>query len=112
MEPVALASVLLATVLAYGADGARGSARWRLMTSPARRSAARGLATSLVLAGFLLWRQAEPGPAAFLAIPVALMACGTFVTLLGPTRPRWLAAISIAALPLAALLAALGGAHG
>jgi hypothetical protein len=67
---------------------------------------------ALVLAAAALWNHVEPGPAAFLAIPVALMASCTVVALLGAVSPRLLAVLGIAALPVAALIAALGVSDG
>lgn len=82
-EAIAVGLVALAIGLSYGADRRRGVARAAWLDSPPRARAARLAALALVGVATLLWNAAEPGPAAFLAIPVALMAAGTFGTLLG-----------------------------
>jgi hypothetical protein len=112
MEGVAFACVFVAITLAHAADDARGSPRWAALRSRGYRRIAHGAALLLVLAATALWQRAEPGPAAFLAIPVALMASGTVVALLGPVSPRLLAVLGIAALPVAALFAVLGVPNG
>jgi hypothetical protein len=109
-EALALALVQVAIALSYGADTRRGASRWPFLQSRARARTARAMAAALVAAATLLWNGAEPGPAAFLAIPVALMASGTIATVLAAFWPRltWLV---IAAAPTAIFFAALAGHH-
>jgi hypothetical protein len=106
---VAFGWVYIASALLIGTDRSRGEPRWHIFRSPRRARAARAAAALLVLGAALLWSAAEPGPAAFIAIPVALLACGTVMTLLVPFRPRLVWALAVAALPLTLLLAAIGG---
>jgi hypothetical protein len=110
-EALALGLVCLASALFYGAARPRGVPRWAFVTL-ARAHFARLLALTLIVAGGVLWNRAEPGPAAFLAVPVSLMVFGTLVTLLAPLWPRLLWALVAAAVPLSLLLGYLGGTHG
>lgn len=109
-EALALGLAQLAIALLYGADRPRGSSRWPFLHSQARARGARALAAVLVALATLLWNGVEPGPAAFLAIPVALMASGTVATLLGAFWPR-LTWLLIAAAPIAALFGAMAVGH-
>jgi hypothetical protein len=109
-EALALGLVQLAIALLYGADRWRGSSRWAFLHSHVRARAAQALAAVLVAVATLLWNGAEPGPAAFLAVPVALMASGTIATLLAAFWPR-LTWLLIAAAPLAALSGSMAGGH-
>jgi hypothetical protein len=110
-EAAALGLSCVASALLYAADRPRGVSRWPFFTLLHAR-VARGAALALVIAAGLLWNAGEPGPAAFLAVPVALMAFGTLLTLLAPVAPRLLWALVAAALPLSVLWAYLGGNHG
>jgi hypothetical protein len=109
LEALAVGLLQSAIALLYGADRRRGVARWPVLETRTRAAVARGLAALLSVAALLLWNVAEPGPAAFLAIPVALMAAGTLGTLLAAFWPRlgWL--LLIAAAPLLALLVTIAG---
>jgi hypothetical protein len=109
-EALALALAQLAIALLYGAERRRRSSRWPFLHSHARARAAQALAAVLVAVATLLWNGAEPGPAAFLAVPVALMAAGTIATLLAASWPRltwWL----MAAAPIAALFGSMASGH-
>jgi hypothetical protein len=110
-QAVALGLLCVASALFYAADRPRGVGRWPFFTLTHSRIA-RAAALALVLAGGVLWNSGEPGPAAFLAVPVALMAFGTLLTLVAPVAPRLLWALVAAALPLSVLCAYLGGNHG
>lgn len=110
-EALALGFTCLASALLYGAARPRGVPRWPYVTL-ARARALRILALALILAAGVLWNRSEPGPAAFLAIPVSLMVFGTLLTLLAPLWPRLLWAVVAAAVPLALLLGYLGGTRG
>jgi hypothetical protein len=112
MRVAAIAFIVTAVGLLCGADQPRGMARWPRLASPARARLARGAALLLIVVALLAWRAAEPGPGAFLAVPVAVMAAGSVVTLLAAWRPRLTWALITAALPLGVLLALLGGADG
>ncbi len=115
MRAAAVAVIVTAVGLLCGADQQRGVARWPQLDSPGRARLARGAASLLIAGALLAWRAAEPGPGAFLAVPVALMAGGTLVTLLAAGWPRLTWALITAALPLGvllALLALLGGSDG
>lgn len=109
-EALALGLICLASGLFFGAARPRGVPRWPFVTL-ARARAVRALALCLILTAGVLWNRSEPGPAAFLAVPVSLMAFGTAITLLAPLWPRLLWALVAAAVPLSLLLAYLGGAH-
>jgi len=104
-EAIAFCWVFLASALSLGADRRRGVPRPALFDSPRRALGARLLAALLVLAAALLWNASEPGPAVFIAIPVAVMAGSTGVALLAPVWPRLVWCLAIAALPLSLLLA-------
>jgi len=111
-EALAASAVCVAIGLLFGADHPRGKARLPFFAAPVRAHLARAAAAALTLTAFLLWNSAEPGPAAYLAIPVALMSFGTLITLLGPLGPRATWTIISLALPLGALLGWLGQRHG
>ena len=104
-ETIAFCWIFLASALALGADRRRGLPRPALFDSARRALWARLLAALLVLAAAVLWNASEPGPAVFIAIPVALMAGSTSVTLLAPVWPRLVWGLAAAALPLSLLLA-------
>jgi len=110
-QALALGLLCVASALFYAADRPRGVARWPFVTLTFSRIA-RAAALALVVAGGVIWNAGEPGPAAFLAVPVALMAFGTLITLLAPVAPRLLWALVAVSLPLSVLWAYLGGAHG
>jgi hypothetical protein len=110
-EGVTLCWLYLASVLSFGTDRRRGVARPALFASERRTLLARVLAGLLVLAASVLYNAHEPGPAVFIAVPVALMATSTLVTLLAPVGPRLVWALAASALPLSLLLAALGALH-
>ncbi len=110
-QAVALGLLCVASALLYAADRPRGVSRWSFFTLTHTR-VAREAALALVSAACVLWKAGEPGPAAFLAVPVAVMAFGTLLTLLAPVAPRLLWALVAAALPLSVLWAYLGGNHG
>jgi len=112
IELAALGWVYVACALWLGADRPRGLARWPLLQPVLRARAAQAAATALVIAATLQWNAHEPGPAAFIAVPMASMACGTVVTVLGGSFPRGVAASAVAVLPLSVVLAAIGAAHG
>ena len=83
--------LLLATAavaLSYAADGPRGIARWTPLRATTRARAARILALALVALALILWNSKEPGPAAFLAVPLALLASGTIFSLGFPLMRR------------------------
>lgn len=107
-EAVALCWLYLASALCLLSDRRRGLPPPPLLGSASRARAARGLAVLLVLAAGVLHNAHEPGPAAFIAVPVALMATSTVVTLLAPLGPRLVWGLAVAALPLSILFAALG----
>jgi hypothetical protein len=107
-EVAALGWVYVACALWLGSDHPRGVARWRRLQPIARARAARALAAALVLGAAVLWNANEPGPAAFLAVPVAIMACGTTITLLAAVFPRAIVVSALAALPLSAIGVTLG----
>ena len=101
-ELAAFLLVFTALALVHGAhDGVR---RWAWLRVPGRALATRAAALVLLALAFLVWRQAEPGPAAFFAVPVAAMASGTALPLLAPFRMRWVAWLTAAALPVAVAL--------
>jgi hypothetical protein len=110
-EALALGLLCLASALFYGAARPRGAPRWPFVTLT-RARVMRVLGLGLIITAGALWNRAEPGPAAFLAVPVSLMVFGTLITLLAPIWPRLLWALVAAALPLAVLLGYLGGTHG
>lgn len=112
MRLAAIAFIFTAVGLFCGADHPRGVARWARLASRARARTARGAALLLIVMALVAWRAAEPGPGAFLAVPVALMAAGSLVTVLAAWWPRVTWALVTAALPLGALLALLGGTDG
>ena len=89
-EVAALALAAAAVALSYGADGPRGAPRWASLRAQGRAPAARALALVLVGAAVALWNRAEPGPAAFLAVPLALLAAGSVLTLSAPVALRGL----------------------
>ena len=83
-EVLAVALAALAVGLSYGADGPRDVPRWALLRARGRAPAARVLALALIGLAVVLWNQAEPGPAAYLAVPLAVLATGTLLTLGAP----------------------------
>jgi len=111
-ELAALGWVYVACALWLGSDHPRGVARWGLLQPIARARGAKALAAALVLAAAVLWNASEPGPAALLAVPVAVMACGTSITLLAALFPRALVASAATVLPLSLLLVAIGASSG
>jgi hypothetical protein len=111
-EIVALGWVYVACALWRGSDRPRGVARWTLLQPLGRARAAQAAAAALIIAAAARWNASEPGPAAFIAVPMALLACGTAVALLGAVFPRGLWASALVALPASIGLALLGGAHG
>ena len=111
-DVVAVAWVYVACALWLGGDRPRGAARWPLFQPLVRTRVARVVAAGLVVGASLLWNASEPGPAAFLAVPMSVMACGTAVTLLGAVSPRALIASAAVLLPLSLVLGAIGAAHG
>jgi hypothetical protein len=111
-EMGALGWVCVACALWLGSDRPRGRARWPPLQPIGRARAAQAAAAVLVIVATLQWNAHEPGPAAFIAIPMAIMAFGTALALLGAVFPRGVAAAAIAVLPLSMVLAAIGAAHG
>ena len=107
-EAVALCWLYLASALCLLSEPRRGLPPPVLLDSAPRTRAARLMAALLVLAAGVLHNAHEPGPAAFIAVPVALMATSTLVTLLAPLGPRVVWGLAVAALPLSILFAALG----
>jgi hypothetical protein len=101
----------LASALLYGADRPRGVARWAFL-SRAQGRVARVAAVALVAVAGLLWHASEPGPAAFLVVCLGLMSFGSCITLLAPVWPRLTWVLVGTALPLALLIAYLGGSRG
>ena len=83
-ELIAVALASAAVCLSHGADGPRDVPRWAALRPAGRARAARLLALGLLALGLWLWNRAEPGPAAFLALPLALLAAGTLLTLGAP----------------------------
>jgi 4-hydroxybenzoate polyprenyltransferase len=110
-EAVTLCWLFVASVLSLGTDRRRGVPRPALFDSEGRTLLARVLGGLLVLAASVLYNAQEPGPAVFIAVPVALMATSTVVTLLAPVQPRLVWALAASALPLSLVLAALGALH-
>ncbi|MEY2931394.1 MAG: hypothetical protein RL033_2143 [Pseudomonadota bacterium] len=108
-EVLAVSLIQVAIALLYRADRRRGVARWPLLETRPSAHAMRGLAALLIAMALLLWNAAEPGPAAFLAVPVALMVAGTLGTLLAAFWPRLSWVLLIAAAPLVALLVTIAG---
>ena len=88
LEAVALVLASAAVALSYAADDPRGVARWARLGAAGPRRLARLLTLALVTGALLLWRAAEPGPAALLAVPLALLAAGTLITLGAPLARR------------------------
>jgi hypothetical protein len=111
-EAIALSWVYLASALSLAADRRYGARRWISIDTPRKAFVSRLAAVLLVLAAGVSWRSSEPGPAAFIAVPLALMACCSFVTLLAPIGPRLVWGLAVTALPFSLLLAAFGGPHG
>jgi len=83
-EVLAVVLAAAAVGLSYGADGPREVPRWALLRAPGRARAARVLALVLLALAVVLWNRAEPGPAAYLAVPLATLAAGTLLTLGAP----------------------------
>lgn len=107
-ETMAMLLLYLAAALMYGTDSHRNGARLRALATRTRVHIAQGVALAAVgLAGWL-WQRMEPGPAAFLVVPVGLMVAATSVALLAPVWPRLVWSIAVASVPAIVLLA-LGG---
>lgn len=83
-EVLAVALAALAVGSSYAADGPRDVPRWAALRAPGRARGARVLALVLIATAVLLWNAAEPGPAAYLAVPLAVLAAGTLLTLGAP----------------------------
>ena len=106
-ETLVLDLLALASALFYGAGSERGRARLPWLGGPRRAFAARSLALLLCVLAIACWRRIEPGPAAFLVVPVGVMALGTCIALLAPFAPRALGPLALcSALALPALLLA------
>lgn len=107
----ALLLVYAAAALACAAARS-GRARLPLFAAPARARVAWLVSLLLWATAIALWHRVEPGAPALMATSVALMASSTWVTLLAPLYPRALWTSGVLALPIAALSAWIGAAHG
>jgi hypothetical protein len=83
-EVLAVALAALAVCLSYAADGPRHVPRWPFLRAPGSARAARISALVPIAAAIVLWNRAEPGPAAYLAVPLAVLVAGTLLTLGAP----------------------------
>lgn len=111
-ESLSLVLVFLAAVSARAADRHRSGVRRGVGVAlrPAWVATARGFALGALALATWLWYRVEPGPAAFLAVPVAAMVSASACALLGPIAPRLLRASAWLCVPLAIALLALGAA--